>query len=60
MITKLGTKVRALVMSDEGATALEYGLLVALIALAIVAAVGLFGGALSTFFGGIAADAGLL
>ncbi len=39
---------------DEGATALEYGVLVALIALIIVAGVGLFGGALNTFFTGIA------
>ena len=41
--------------SDEGATALEYGILVALIALIIVAGVTLFGNALNTFFGGIAA-----
>lgn len=60
MNKELGTKVRAFFVSDEGATALEYGLLVALIALAIVAAVGLFGGALSTFFSGIADQAGLL
>ncbi len=40
---------------DEGATALEYGVLVALIALIIIAGVGAFGGALDAFFAGIAA-----
>ncbi len=42
-------------VSDEGATALEYGVLVALIALIIIAGVGLFGNALDAFFAGIAA-----
>ena len=41
---------------DEGATALEYGVLVALIALIIVAGVGAFGTALDGFFNGIAAQ----
>lgn len=40
---------------DEGATALEYGVLVALIALAILIGVGAFGTALNAFFAGIAA-----
>ena len=35
---------------DKGATATEYGLLVGLIALIIVAGVGLFGSNLNTFF----------
>lgn len=39
---------------DEGATALEYGVLVALIALIIIAGVGLFGTQLNTFFNNIA------
>lgn len=39
---------------DEGATALEYGVLVALIALIIIAGVGLFGQQLDAFFAGIA------
>lgn len=39
---------------QQGATATEYALLVALIALVIVAGVGLFGKALDTFFEGIA------
>lgn len=38
---------------DRGATATEYALLVALIALVIVAAVTFFGNALSDFFHGI-------
>lgn len=45
--------------SDEGATAAEYGLLVALIALIIVIGVGLFGKALNDFFAGIATTVGL-
>ncbi len=36
--------------SDEGATAVEYGLMVALIAVAIIGAVTLLGGHLSTLF----------
>lgn len=54
MLTKLYVRTRALVEGDEGATALEYGLLVALIALVIVVGVGAFGGALNDFFNGIA------
>lgn len=50
MLTRL--YVRA--TSDEGATAAEYGLLVALIALIIVVGVGAFGGALNAFFNRIA------
>jgi len=40
--------------SEKGATATEYGLLVGLIALIIVAGVGAFGGALNNFFNGLA------
>lgn len=36
--------------NEKGATATEYGLLVGLIALIIVAGVGAFGGALDAFF----------
>lgn len=39
---------------ERGATATEYGLLVALIALIIVVGVGAFGGALNSFFDGLA------
>jgi pilus assembly protein Flp/PilA len=47
------TKLYILAHSDEGATALEYGILVALIALIIIAGVGLFGNALNDFFAGL-------
>jgi pilus assembly protein Flp/PilA len=39
---------------ERGATATEYGLLVGFIAIVIVVGVGLFGGALNTYFGGLA------
>jgi pilus assembly protein Flp/PilA len=39
---------------EEGATAVEYGLMVALIAVAIIAAVTLLGGNLTTLFNSIA------
>ena len=44
--------------SEKGATATEYGLLVGLIALIIVAGVGAFGGALNSFFSGLAGTVG--
>ncbi len=49
------TKLYVWAAKDDGATAAEYGLLVALIALIIVAGVGAFGGALNAFFNRIAA-----
>lgn len=54
MLTKLFVRAQVWTTSDEGATAAEYGLLVALIALIIVVGVGAFGGALDAFFGRIA------
>lgn len=44
---------------EEGATAVEYALLVAGIAVVIVGAIGLFGGALSTFFTNLKTSLGL-
>ena len=44
--------------SERGATATEYGLLVGLIALAIIIGVTAFGGALNTFFQGLATKVG--
>lgn len=41
---------------EKGATATEYGLLVGLIALIIVAGVGFFGDALNQFFSDLGAD----
>lgn len=48
--------VMRFVREEEGATALEYGLLAALIAAAIVTAVTTLGTQLSTTFDGIATD----
>ncbi len=50
MLTSLITYARAMCKSDEGATALEYGILVAFIAIFIITGVTAFGGALNTFF----------
>jgi pilus assembly protein Flp/PilA len=44
---------------DRGATATEYALLVAFIAIAIIVGVTLFGAALNTFFGNLATRVGL-
>lgn len=46
----LTNRVTEITDKERGATATEYALLVALIAVAIVGAVGLFGGALQGFF----------
>ena len=47
LVAKLNTK---LVSREEGATAVEYGLMVALIAIVIIVAVALLGTNLSTLF----------
>ena len=52
LYTRIMTAMRS--KSEDGAVATEYGLLVALIALIIVAGVGLFGEALDGFFDGMA------
>ena len=44
-------KVHAFILSDDGATAIEYGLIAAGIALAIVASVFAFGSDLNAVFG---------
>jgi pilus assembly protein Flp/PilA len=46
-------KARVRSMQDQGATAVEYGLLVAGIAVAIVVTVGLVGGQLNTLFSSV-------
>jgi pilus assembly protein Flp/PilA len=54
-MTNLSAKFRAmLACRDRGATAVEYGLMVALIAIAIVGAVTALGGNLTNLFNGIA------
>lgn len=51
-------KIHAHITNDRGATAVEYGLLVALIALVIIAAVTTLGQNLSTLFSNIASTIG--
>ncbi|WP_241990967.1 Flp family type IVb pilin [Cryobacterium gelidum] len=55
---KFYTKVQALINSmrseEEGATAVEYGLMVSLIAVAVIVAVTLIGTNLNTMFGNVA------
>jgi len=57
---KLFTNVQALINSmrteDEGATAVEYGLLVSLIAVAVITAVTLIGTNLNILFGTVATN----
>lgn len=57
---KLFTNVQALINSmrteDEGATAVEYGLLVSLIAVAVITAVTLIGTNLNLLFGTVATN----
>ena len=52
-LVKLQTKVAAL-RDDRGATAVEYGLMVALIAIVIIVAVTLLGKNLSSLFNNVA------
>lgn len=53
-MTKYVAKFQARLAQEEGATAVEYGLMVALIAIVIIAAVTLLGGNLSTLFHNVA------
>jgi pilus assembly protein Flp/PilA len=50
MLTKLYVRTRNFFERDEGATAVEYGLMVALIAVVIIGAVAAVGGALDDVF----------
>ncbi|MEV4642318.1 Flp family type IVb pilin [Actinoplanes sp. NPDC049548] len=55
MVTRIvQTLVNPAPGDDEGATAVEYGLMVALIAVVIIGAVILLGDNLSSMFGGVA------
>ena len=54
-LVKFQVKVAAL-RSDRGATAVEYGLMVALIAMVIIGAVTLLGTHLSTLFNDVATN----
>ena len=53
MLTKIIARVQAYIQSEEGATAIEYGLIAGGISLAIMAAVFLAGDSLSAMFGSI-------
>lgn len=59
MLTKLYVRAQNWMSRDDGATATEYGLLVAFIAFLIIAGVTLFGEALNTYFGKLATTVGL-
>jgi pilus assembly protein Flp/PilA len=51
LLTRIGVTLQSKLVSDEkGATAVEYGLIVGLIAVAIIATVGLLGGTLNGMF----------
>ena len=50
LATYVRIRINALVKNERGASAVEYGLLVALIAIIIIAAVTLLGGNLSSIF----------
>jgi len=50
MLTKLYVRTRNLMDSDEGATAVEYGIMVALIAAVIVGIVATLGGQIAAAF----------
>ena len=52
----MSNHIRAFMMDEEGATALEYGLLAALIAAVIIGAVQALGNVVSTTFNTIAAN----
>ncbi len=54
MITKLNSKVRAFFKDEDGATAIEYGLIAAGIAIVIIAAVTLVGNNMRSTFNSVA------
>ena len=52
-MTRLIARARTFAAREEGATMVEYGLMVALIALACITAIAAVGGQLSTLFGSV-------
>jgi pilus assembly protein Flp/PilA len=56
MLDTLRTYLRALLKSEQGATAVEYGIMVALIAVVIIAAVTLVGESLDGLFNTVAGE----
>jgi pilus assembly protein Flp/PilA len=59
MTAEVQSRFGQIVRQDRGATATEYGLLVAFIAIVIIVGVSLFGTALNTFFTNLATSVGL-
>jgi pilus assembly protein Flp/PilA len=59
MIAAIHTRTAEIARRDRGATATEYALLVAFIALAIIVGVTAFGSALNSFFSDLATRVGL-
>lgn len=55
IIRKIQNSMKSFVKREEGVTAIEYGLIAALIAVAIIAGITLLGGNLNTLFNDIAA-----
>lgn len=53
-MTKLAAKIQTLLNRERGATAVEYGLMVALIAVVVIAAVTLLGKNVSSTFNSVA------
>jgi pilus assembly protein Flp/PilA len=58
LVNYVRIRVTALARTDRGASAVEYGLLVALIAIAIIAGATLLGGKLNTMFQGTSSSLG--
>jgi len=54
----MSKRIQAFMKAEAGATAIEYGLIAALIAVVVIAAVAAMGGATGTMFNGIADRAG--
>lgn len=54
-MTKALAKIRTRVQGEKGATMVEYGLLIALIGVLLVAAIGVLTGALDALFRAVAA-----
>ncbi|MDQ0768345.1 pilus assembly protein Flp/PilA [Pseudarthrobacter defluvii] len=52
----LYTNIMIRLRSEKGATAVEYGIMVALIAVVIIVAVSTLGGQLGTMFSGVSTD----
>jgi pilus assembly protein Flp/PilA len=59
LVVAMHTRLTELTSKDRGATATEYALLVAFIALAIIVGVTAFGSALNSFFNSLATRVGL-